>query len=147
MSLNPKSALVRAILVGGAAACVLDGLDAIIAFKAVLGFDPISIYPFVASGLLGPRAFQGGVATALVGVAVHALIVGLPIAWSAPYYLGARAAGPCRASTPSRGRREQARRQSACAARSSSLCHSAAARFMSAAASVGASVKRPSVLW
>lgn len=74
MSLNANSAAFRAVLVGGAVASVLDGLDAIVAFKAVLGFDPIPIYQFVASGLLGPSAFQGGLAVALFGLAIHTLI-------------------------------------------------------------------------
>jgi hypothetical protein len=69
-----RTSMTRAILIGGAAAGILDAIDAIVAFKAVLGFDPIPIYQFVASGMLGPSAFAGGVSTALVGVAVHFLI-------------------------------------------------------------------------
>lgn len=64
----------NAILAGGLAAGILDAIDAVIAFKAVLGFDPVPIYQFVASGLLGPSAFAGGAATALLGLAVHFLI-------------------------------------------------------------------------
>lgn len=74
----PRSArtrpAVRAVLVGGIAAGLLDALDAVIAFGLVLGLGPVKIYQFVASGMLGPRAYGGGVATALVGVAVHFLI-------------------------------------------------------------------------
>ncbi len=64
-------AVLKAILAGGLAAAILDAVDAIVAFKVVLGFDPIPIYQFVASGMLGPSAFSGGIASALVGVAVH----------------------------------------------------------------------------
>lgn len=64
----------NAILAGGLVAGILDAIDAVIAFKAVLGFDPVPIYQFVASGLLGPSAFAGGAATALLGLAVHFLI-------------------------------------------------------------------------
>ena len=64
----------RAILAGGACAALLDGLDAIVAYKLALGLGPVTIYQFVASGLLGPAAYQGGLASALVGVAVHCLI-------------------------------------------------------------------------
>ncbi|MFL5303948.1 MAG: hypothetical protein ACJ8F1_01995 [Polyangia bacterium] len=64
----------RAILAGGACAALLDGLDAIVAYKLALGLGPLTIYQFVASGLLGPAAYQGGLASALVGVAVHCLI-------------------------------------------------------------------------
>jgi hypothetical protein len=71
---NNRSSIVRAVVVGGAVAGVLDAIDAVVAFKAVLGFDPIPIYQFVASGILGPRAFDGGVCTALFGLAIHFLI-------------------------------------------------------------------------
>ncbi|HWL88865.1 MAG TPA: hypothetical protein VNO21_23840 [Polyangiaceae bacterium] len=64
-------AVVRAILLGGALAAIFDAIDAVVAYKLVLGIDPIAIYQFVASGMLGPSAFGGGIATALVGVAVH----------------------------------------------------------------------------
>jgi len=69
-----RSHLIRAIAMGGLAAGVLDAIDAVVAFKAVLGFDPVPIYQFVASGMLGPRAFAGGTATALVGLGIHFLI-------------------------------------------------------------------------
>jgi hypothetical protein len=63
--------LSRAILLGGLTAGVLDAIDALIAYKAVLGLAPIPIYQFVASGLLGRGAFAGGVATAGLGLAIH----------------------------------------------------------------------------
>jgi len=71
---SPVRSLVSAVLVGGSAVAVLDGLDAIAAFGLVLGLDPVQIYQYVASGMLGPDAFTGGVPTALLGVAVHCLI-------------------------------------------------------------------------
>jgi hypothetical protein len=71
---HAPSPVVRAIVTGGLLAGVLDAVDAIVAFKLVLGFDPVPIYQFVASGMLGPSAFQGGLATAGVGLAVHFLI-------------------------------------------------------------------------
>lgn len=71
---TPHSSVGKAILFGGLAAGVLDAADAMVAFKLVLGFDPIPIYQFVASGMLGPSAFQGGVTTALLGLAIHFLI-------------------------------------------------------------------------
>lgn len=69
-----RSSFLRAVLVGGLAAGVLDALDAIIAFRLVLGFDPISIYQFVASGALGPSAFEGGWGTAFLGLIFHFVI-------------------------------------------------------------------------
>jgi hypothetical protein len=74
MTSPDRSRIVRAIILGGLAVAVLDGLDAVVAYKIVLGFDPVPIYQFVASGLLGPSAFSGGAATALLGLAVHFLV-------------------------------------------------------------------------
>ena len=71
MKLSP---LTQAIFVGGAAAGVLDAIDALVAFRLVLGFDPIPIYQFVASGVLGAEAFSGGLPVALFGLAIHFLI-------------------------------------------------------------------------
>lgn len=71
---NTTSSVIRSTLAGGALVAVLDGLDAIIAYKAVLGLDPVTIYQFVGSGLLGPSAYEGGIATALLGVLVHCTV-------------------------------------------------------------------------
>jgi len=72
--MTKSSRTLTAILVGGSAVALLDGLDAIVAFRLALGLDPKTIYQFVASGMLGPSAFAGGAATALLGVAVHCLV-------------------------------------------------------------------------
>lgn len=69
-----RIALIKATLVGGLVIGILDALDAIVAYRIALGLSPIAIYQFVASGALGPSAFSGGLATALLGVAVHFLI-------------------------------------------------------------------------
>lgn len=74
MTTSQLSPTTRAILAGGLAAGVLDGVDAIVAFKAVLGLGPVAIYQFVASGMLGSSAFSGGIPAALVGLGVHFLI-------------------------------------------------------------------------
>ena len=68
------SRILAAIVVGGIAVAVLDALDAVVAFRLALGLGPITIYQFVASGLLGPAAFGGGVPAALLGLACHCLI-------------------------------------------------------------------------
>ncbi len=69
-----STARVRAILAGGLAAAVLDAADALVAYKLAFGMSPVAIYQFVASGLLGKAAYAGGVATALLGLAVHVLV-------------------------------------------------------------------------
>lgn len=74
MQTSRPSRILAAILVGGAVVGVLDALDATVALKLALGFAPLPIYQFVASGLLGSAAFSGGVATALLGLGLHFLI-------------------------------------------------------------------------
>ena len=63
----------RAIALGGLTVGVLDGLDALVFFGA-RGVPPIRIFQAIASGLLGRDAYQGGIATLLLGVALHFLI-------------------------------------------------------------------------
>jgi hypothetical protein len=69
-----RSGRVQAILVGGLVVAVLDAVDALVAYRLAFGMTPVSIYQFVASGLLGQAAFSGGAATALLGLAIHFLI-------------------------------------------------------------------------
>jgi hypothetical protein len=68
-SLSPA----RAILYGAVAVSTLDAIDAIV-FFGLRGAQPIRIFQSIASGLLGRAAFQGGSATALLGVALHFFI-------------------------------------------------------------------------
>jgi hypothetical protein len=60
----------RAILFGGLAVGVLDGMDAVLFFGA-RGVPAPRIFQGIASGLLGPASFRGGAATALLGVVLH----------------------------------------------------------------------------
>ncbi len=63
----------RAIALGGLAVGALDALDAIV-FFGLRGVSPARIFQGIATGLLGPSARQGGVATILIGIALHFLI-------------------------------------------------------------------------
>jgi hypothetical protein len=63
-----------AILVGGLIAGTLDLTYAIV-FSWVHGHAPITIMQSVASGLLGNAAFDGGAATAALGVLSHYFIM------------------------------------------------------------------------
>lgn len=74
MQKHPASRILAAIAVGGSLVGVLDALDATVALHLALGLTPMPIYQFVASGLLGPSAFAGGVPTALLGLGLHFLI-------------------------------------------------------------------------
>ena len=51
----------------------LDALDAIV-FFGLRGVAPVRIFHSIAAGLLGRSAFQGGVATAALGVCLHFFI-------------------------------------------------------------------------
>jgi hypothetical protein len=61
----------RVILLAGAVAGILDGLDAILYFGYMFHVSPGLIFQSIASGLLGPASFQGGAATVLLGVLLH----------------------------------------------------------------------------
>lgn len=63
----------RAILYGTLTVGILDLLDALV-FFGLRGVAPILIPQSIASGLLGGAAYEGGVATAALGVGLHFLI-------------------------------------------------------------------------
>jgi hypothetical protein len=63
----------RAILIGGLLVGTIDALDALV-FFGLRGATPVRIFQGIASGLLGRDALQGGVATALLGVACHYVV-------------------------------------------------------------------------
>jgi hypothetical protein len=63
----------RAILLGGASAGVLDIFAAFTVY-GLRGVPPVRILQSIASGLLGGAAFEGGVATAALGAALHFVI-------------------------------------------------------------------------
>lgn len=66
----PQRRSVRAALAGGLVAGSLDLIYAAIAYGAV-GLGPTRILQSIASGWLGQRAYEGGVGTALLGLASH----------------------------------------------------------------------------
>ena len=61
------------ILWGGLTAGVLDGLDALVFFSLVMGAAPGRIFQFIASGLLGPGAFEGR-GSVFLGVICHFIV-------------------------------------------------------------------------
>jgi hypothetical protein len=72
----------NAILYGGLAVGVLDGMAAVI-LSIVYGRGPKIMFQGIASGLLGRASSEGGWATALLGVSLHFLIAFI---WTAIYY-------------------------------------------------------------
>jgi uncharacterized membrane protein YagU involved in acid resistance len=77
MSANPFSTstltLPKAILWGGLVAGVLDAVDGVVAF-GLTGLNPIQVLQYIASGLLGPSSFHGGLTTAALGTVLHFII-------------------------------------------------------------------------
>lgn len=73
-----------AILVGGLIAGALDLAYAIAVYSPRA---PIRIPQTIASGLLGPRAYEGGAGTAALGVVLHFVIA---LGAAAVYYLASR---------------------------------------------------------
>ena len=68
---NPNALL--AILWGGFACGVMDITAALVVY-GYLGAKPLRLLQGIAGGILGPRTFEGGIATALFGLACHFFI-------------------------------------------------------------------------
>lgn len=64
----------QAIFWGGLACGVFDITQAFIGFGISSGVTPVMILHHIASGVLGPKAHQGGVPTAALGLLLHFLI-------------------------------------------------------------------------
>jgi hypothetical protein len=62
------------ILIAGFVTGILDGLENVIFNKVVRGIPPIRIFHYIASGLIGVRAFHEGWPTAVLGLGLHLLI-------------------------------------------------------------------------
>jgi uncharacterized membrane protein YagU involved in acid resistance len=68
-----KSEPLLAILWGGLACGVLDITAALVVYGR-FGLPPLRLLQGIAAGLLGPRSFEGGRATALLGLVCHFFI-------------------------------------------------------------------------
>lgn len=77
----------RAILVGGGIAGVLDIVYACVFSYIRRGTRPLTLLQSVASGALGRSAFEGGTKTAALGLAFHFLIAFIA---ATVYYFGSR---------------------------------------------------------
>ncbi len=86
-SLEGSKAL-SAILWGGLAAGVLD-ISAAFVNSGLRGRSPLWVLQSIASGLLGPESFKGGLGTAALGTACHFLIAFVACA---VYYVASRRA-------------------------------------------------------
>jgi hypothetical protein len=63
-----------AIFWGGLACGIFDITQAFLAWGLESGVKPVMILHHIASGVLGPKASQGGVATAALGAVLHFVI-------------------------------------------------------------------------
>jgi hypothetical protein len=88
MQKSPAPSLLKAILIGGTIAALLDILDPILFFYFRNHLAPIRIPQAIASGLLGRAAFSGGTRTALLGLGLHLCIA---LTWATLFVLAARA--------------------------------------------------------
>ena len=75
------------VLAGGLVAGTFDITYACVFWAIKIGAGPARIFQSVAKGLLGPASFQGGAATAALGLFLHYFIA---ITMSVVYYLAAR---------------------------------------------------------
>jgi hypothetical protein len=81
-----KSWTIPAIAVAGLIAGILDITSAFV-IAAFKGMGSIRMLQGIASGLLGPRSFEGGMATAGLGLAIHFLIA---FTAASVFYVGSR---------------------------------------------------------
>lgn len=72
MLADPKAR--NALLWAGLACGVLDLTAALVVYGFLFAAKPMPLLQGIASGLLGPKAFNGGAATALLGILCHFLI-------------------------------------------------------------------------
>jgi uncharacterized membrane protein YagU involved in acid resistance len=84
---NQSSNAVRTILFAGLIAGVLDITGACVYAWIRASVPPVRVFHSVASGLLGPAAFNGGAKTAVLGLALHFLIATI---WAAVFYAASR---------------------------------------------------------
>jgi hypothetical protein len=73
MSPAQRSNILRAILWAGLACGVCDITAALVVYGG-FGIRPVPLLQGIASGLLGPRALEGGAATAALGLLLHFVI-------------------------------------------------------------------------
>jgi hypothetical protein len=69
-----KSSPLLAILWGGGACGILDITAATVVYCLIMGAKPLRLLQGIASGVLGPRTFSGGLTTALLGLLCHFVI-------------------------------------------------------------------------
>ncbi len=64
---------IRTIALAGTAVGILDGIAAVV-FAAARGVSPDLVFQYIASGILGRSAYEGGSATITLGVLLHFVV-------------------------------------------------------------------------
>lgn len=64
----------KSVFQAGLIAGFLDALAAVILFFNTSGKNPVIIFNYIASGLMGPAAFKGGLSIAFLGLLLHFII-------------------------------------------------------------------------
>jgi hypothetical protein len=82
--LPPPTVLARRVLLAGVTVAVADMGWALLWAVGIRGVSPRKVFQAVASGLLGPAAFQGEWRTALLGLLLHTAIA---FAWTLLFLL------------------------------------------------------------
>ncbi len=77
----------KTIAIAGLIAGILDLVAACVSAWLRTGTSPVRVAQFIASGILGPAAFTGGTASAVLGVVCHFIIA---MGAAAVYYLASR---------------------------------------------------------
>ncbi|HUO35659.1 MAG TPA: hypothetical protein VMU43_11770 [Candidatus Acidoferrum sp.] len=66
----------KAIAYGTLASGLLDATDGVVFFFLTKHLNPIQVLQYIASGMLGTSAYEGGLATAGLGMLLHFVIAG-----------------------------------------------------------------------
>lgn len=65
---------IRAIVTAGAICGAMDITAALVVYGITPGIKPLRLLQGIAAGILGPASYNGGLATALLGLALHFVI-------------------------------------------------------------------------
>lgn len=76
--------VLKPLIITGLIAGTLDGLAACIMYVISSGKDPMNVFRYIASGVFGPDAFNGGVPMALWGIAFHYFIA---FGWTVLFFI------------------------------------------------------------
>jgi uncharacterized membrane protein YagU involved in acid resistance len=85
----PSLATIRVILVAGLTCGVLD-IACTLTLNRFKGIAPMRLLQGIASGMLGPKAFEGGRGTAVLGLGIHFFIA---VVVATAYYAASRKLG------------------------------------------------------